>query len=323
MRQGCRQKAEEKRRRKEEKEAAKQMKRMQKERQHERERGPERGPDHDPYGDDELRRARERDRELLNRDKRKSINANGSPNPYQAYPASPYANEVNDLTRGINGMGVRDRPPYGASGYPGASQNGISAPVPSVGASAYPVSAPNTYPTSPGMRPGGAYPSSPNRGNEPIPRVPSPYGGAGAHQGVYPPGHVMAGQPINPNNPPVMGPRSRATTPIPGAGPGNRYAPPNGGYQQSGYPGRPHSPMPSPNMRGGPLSGPPTAEQLQAPECFARPRNAALPYTPFEKMRIQNMAEFERSLPQMPLVLQPHDVFPEDWNRFARVRQQL
>jgi len=57
------------------------------------------------------------------------------------------------------------------------------------------------------------------------------------------------------------------------------------------------------------------SQQLTTPDAFTRPRNAALSYTPFETIRIQDMDEFERNLPKMPLVMQTHDVYHEDWIR--------
>jgi hypothetical protein len=60
--------------------------------------------------------------------------------------------------------------------------------------------------------------------------------------------------------------------------------------------------------------------QLAAPEGFSRPINAAQPYTPFETMKIQDMDDFLEHVPRMPLVLQPHDVYHEDWTRLMQVR---
>lgn len=55
---------------------------------------------------------------------------------------------------------------------------------------------------------------------------------------------------------------------------------------------------------------------LQPPDGFARPPNLALSYTWFDLMKIQHMDDFYESLPRMPLVLVPHDVYHEDWIRF-------
>lgn len=60
--------------------------------------------------------------------------------------------------------------------------------------------------------------------------------------------------------------------------------------------------------------------QLAAPEAFSRPPNAAQPYTPFNVMRIQDMDDFYDQIPRMPLVLDTHDVYHQDWIRFMNVR---
>ena len=67
------------------------------------------------------------------------------------------------------------------------------------------------------------------------------------------------------------------------------------------------------------------AEQhrLRTPEGFSRPINVAQLYTPFDMMKIQDMDEFVSHVPRMPLVLQPHDVYHEDWIRFIQVRIPL
>jgi hypothetical protein len=63
-------------------------------------------------------------------------------------------------------------------------------------------------------------------------------------------------------------------------------------------------------------SGP--QEQLAAPPGFSRPINAAQPYTPFETMKIQDMDEFLDVIPRMPLVMQTHDCYHEDWIRLMQ-----
>ncbi|KAE9405987.1 hypothetical protein BT96DRAFT_294677 [Gymnopus androsaceus JB14] len=169
--------------------------------------------------------------------------------------------------------GPRPSSPYGNSNYP-------------------PPAAQNAYPqgSSPyGTRAASPYhrASSPFNGPtaSPYARSASPFGAGGAGgSGIYPPGHIMEGRPT------VPGARSRATTPIPGMGPGVGY---------SNTQGMPPSMVPS----------------LAAPECFSRPINAAHPYTPFETMKIQDMDVFLESLPRMPIVLQTHDVYTEDWTR--------
>lgn len=61
-------------------------------------------------------------------------------------------------------------------------------------------------------------------------------------------------------------------------------------------------------------------DQLTAPEAFGRPANAAQPYTPFATMKIQDMEQFYDQIPRMPLVLDTHDVYHQDWIRFMSVR---
>lgn len=151
------------------------------------------------------------------------------------------------------------------------------------------------------------------------PRAPSPFVPPPQIQtAVYPRGHVLEGQPIT-------APRSRAPSPMPGApaGPGYGRAPspmPGGqGYvrapspMRSAHVGFVSSPrMPITAMGGEPL-------QLAAPEAFSRPPNAAQPYTPFNVMRIQDMDDFYDQIPRMPLVLDTHDVYHQDWIRFMNV----
>ncbi|KAG8218828.1 hypothetical protein J3R82DRAFT_4506 [Butyriboletus roseoflavus] len=57
-------------------------------------------------------------------------------------------------------------------------------------------------------------------------------------------------------------------------------------------------------------------QQLTAPEAFSRPANAAQSYTPFNTMKIQDMEQFYDQIPRMPLVLETHDVYHQDWIRF-------
>lgn len=61
------------------------------------------------------------------------------------------------------------------------------------------------------------------------------------------------------------------------------------------------------------------AQQLTAPEAFSRPANAAQSYTPFNTMKIQEMEQFYDQIPRMPLVLETHDVYHQDWIRFMNV----
>ncbi|KAK7470944.1 hypothetical protein VKT23_002359 [Stygiomarasmius scandens] len=130
---------------------------------------------------------------------------------------------------------------------------------------------------------------SPNHpGTDPYLRSTSPLPIGGD---IYPPGHVMEGQPILA--------RSRPTTPSRGMG-----MPLGGGV---GFPTSAPFPNPSPHIG--------QQGQLSTPECFHRPINAAHSYTHFEPMKIMDMDSFLETIPRMPAVLQPHDVYIEDWNR--------
>ncbi|EIW61893.1 uncharacterized protein TRAVEDRAFT_70135 [Trametes versicolor FP-101664 SS1] len=173
----------------------------------------------------------------------------------------------------------------------------------------------------------------------------SPYGGAaplpgGGSSGVYPPGHVLEGQPLRSH--------SRAPSPSPYGQPGgpvNIYSNPqtssiygsaqpgaygasSGAYGASsgayggGYGGgggiAAHA---SPRMGGGagmPIPPQEQAAMLTVPEGFARPPNRAQPYTHFEIMKIQDMDDFLDVIPRMPAVLVPHDVYHEDWIRLMQ-----
>ncbi|KAL0580782.1 hypothetical protein V5O48_001247 [Marasmius crinis-equi] len=146
-----------------------------------------------------------------------------------------------------------------------------------------PYASPNYLPSTAHVNDPYARGSSPFAPHAPLPQT----------QDVYPPGHVMEGHPI---------PRSRATTPIPGAAPSG-YPSAAGGYPPPVGPPASHTPAPN--------------QQLSAPECFSRPINGAHPYTPFETMKIQDMNDFFDSVPRMPAVLQPHDVYAEDWARLV------
>lgn len=163
---------------------------------------------------------------------------------------------------------------------------------------------------------GEPFPRAPSpyaRSTTPYARAPSPYGGGGAAgaAGVYPRGHILEGQPMN---------RSRAPSPLVGA----IGLPGGGGGPAFPQPGIPATGSVSPNIGGmAPLSGPGgysghPQEQLAAPEGFSRPINAAQPYTPFDTMKIQDMDAFLDTIPKMPLVLQPHDVYHTDWIRFMQ-----
>lgn len=225
-------------------------------------------------------------------------------------------------TRGVSGNFDDRSNPYGPgsypstnAGYPSTTATGPYSPTPLGGAHSYPGTGTPYNPAgaSPNMRsaqftntagpgyPSTGYPSSPGR-SDPYARSTSPFPGAG-NSGVYPRGHILEGQPIPP--------RSRATTPVPGSMPG-------GGGPGMPFPSSHTFPQPNaPGVGGGAFPG--DSQQLAAPEGFSRPINAAQPYTPFETMKIQNMDDFAERIPRMPLVLQPHDVYHEDWIRFMQV----
>ncbi|KAJ7591358.1 hypothetical protein C8J56DRAFT_1047557 [Mycena floridula] len=203
--------------------------------------------------------------------------------PLAGVPGDPYARSSSPMPYGANPNPRSSSPmPYGANQNPRSS-------------SPMPYGAPNMRSTSP-MPYGG-----PNmRSTSPMPyggpnmrsTSPMPYGG---NPNVYPPGHVLEGKPI---------PHSRSTTPLPGA-----MGPPVG-FPSSGGPMQ----FPQPTLGSSPrVPGP--GQQLAAPAGFMRPINAAQPYTPFETMKVQDMDDFLDTIPGMPLVLRPHDVYTEDWTR--------
>jgi hypothetical protein len=193
---------------------------------------------------------------------------------------------------------------YGPSAQMGGHGRAPSGPYTTGGHGDYGTNAPARprSPFSPAIGPGGGY--------------------------VYPKGHVMEGQPIH--NAGNATPASSGYAHI-GGQPGSDYQqqPMNsimGGVPVPFPPSHgvlPHSQAASPNMSGRGLPGGESAygqhqqpaPQLPAPEGFSRPINAALSYLPFEPMKIQEMEDFAVKLPKMPLVLQMHDVYPEDWNR--------
>ncbi|KAI0347468.1 hypothetical protein BDW22DRAFT_531556 [Trametopsis cervina] len=120
----------------------------------------------------------------------------------------------------------------------------------------------------------------------------SPYQGAGAIPGGYPP------RAVSPS------PYGAAPGPY-GAQPGYPAAPGYGGAPGAGYQAQQAYPPP------------PTAEAapMPAPDGFSRPPNLAQSYTRFEPLKIQDMDDFYENIPRMPLVLVPHDVHHEDWIR--------
>ncbi|KAJ6516156.1 hypothetical protein C8R45DRAFT_959104 [Mycena sanguinolenta] len=333
------QRDEEKRRKKEEKEAKRQREKEQK-----------------GYSEaEELRKARERDAHTMTR--RKSFNqgvafpvsssggypaTTGYPANNAGYPSTPYTSGYNgappsgydqrerkystgvsDLDRQFGEMGL-DR----SAEYPGERErkiSGLSRPRAyqaeaervrklsnNYGSSYPPAGYPNTaaYPAqtgtpyssgysnaSPNMRPGEPpqvpYATSAYSGAGPMARPTTPYAGPGGAlpygggQPAYPPGHVMEGRTMP------------GTTPtIPGAVPAG-YAP---------FPQQVPTAESMTNDQG----------QLAAPDGFSRPINAAQAFTPFEKMKVQDMDSIVDNPPRMPAVLQPHDVYPSDWNRMMQ-----
>ncbi|OAX39158.1 hypothetical protein K503DRAFT_865628 [Rhizopogon vinicolor AM-OR11-026] len=204
---------------------------------------------------------------------------------------------------------ARAASPYAPQPY------GARAPSPMPQPQPPPPRAPSPYARPPSRAPSpyhGQQSTTPYPPRAPSPFVPPPQ----IHSTVYPRGHVLEGQPIN-------APRSRAPSPMPG-GPGGQ------GYGRAPSPmpggpgfGRAPSPMPgaytgsgfpsSPRMPGTAVGG---DLQLAAPEAFSRPPNAAQPYTPFNVMRVQDMDDFYDQIPRMPLVLDTHDVYHQDWIRF-------
>ncbi|KAG2051362.1 hypothetical protein BDR06DRAFT_983633 [Suillus hirtellus] len=244
-----------------------------------------------------------------------------APSPYGARAPSPYAPSPYGATapgpRAPSPFGATAPTPYAPSPYggPGPSPYGARAPspMPPVPRATSPMPPGPPRAPSPYGRPASTYP--------PPHRAPSPFVPPGQIQSVYPRGHVLEGQPIG-------GPRSRAPSPMPGApaGPGFASSPrmPNVGFSSSprmpnaGFPSSPRMPNAgfpsSPRMPGAATGG--DSLQLAAPEAFSRPPNAAQPYTPFSVMRIQEMEKFYDQIPRMPLVLDTHDVYHQDWIRF-------
>jgi len=82
--------------------------------------------------------------------------------------------------------------------------------------------------------------------------------------------------------------------------------------------------MPTASVHGGAYPSSPRVssmtpaeqQQLASPECFSRMPNAGQAYTPFSMMKVQDMEAFYDQIPRMPLVLETHDIYHEDWIRF-------
>ncbi|KAI6035491.1 hypothetical protein F5J12DRAFT_793793 [Pisolithus orientalis] len=189
--------------------------------------------------------------------------------PYGRPPTEPIARAASPYGRPPTEPIARASSPYHPGFVPRApSPVPPRAPSPySAAHSPYVARAPSPY----------AKPPPPHLG-----RAPSPYLPPQVSQ-MYPPGHVMEGQPMS---------RSRAPSPMPG--------PP------VAFPTSPRMPVSVSTMD----------QQLSAPDAFSRPANAAQPYTPFGIMKIQDMEQFYDQIPRMPLVLDTHDVYHQDWIRF-------
>ena len=276
---------------------------------------------------------RQREEEKRRKKKGRSGSTSGFPSPNPgSYSSNAYVGTAptytsrdrkpsyNDLSGQFNNLDLANRPhkysegagppvsggygspPYGA--VPGPHSRPYATTGPHI--SAYSNPSPNMRAADvlPSTGPPSGYPTSPytstKPSSEPIARAPSPYGYA-------------------------QSPRSRATTPIPGAAPSfpqprSRAASPVPGYAQ------PRSRAASPMPGGMPL--PPEASfdrhnQPSLPECFGRPMNTGLAFPAFDPIKIQEMDEFLERLPKLPLVLQSHDVTHHDWIRLTQVDIRL
>ncbi|KAG9317645.1 hypothetical protein JVU11DRAFT_1856 [Chiua virens] len=197
-----------------------------------------------------------------------------------ARAASPYGRPIEPIARAASPYGRPPMEPIARAGSPYAphSQPPYMARAPSpIPPSNAPTSQPPYMARAPSPIPPSRAPTL--RSTSPFPRAPSPYN---PPSNVYPTGHVLEGQSMS---------RSRAPSPMPGV------------------PGFPSSPRMPTAVVGDP-------HQLTAPEAFSRPANAAQSYTPFNTMKIQEMEQFYDQIPRMPLVLETHDVYHQDWIRF-------
>ncbi|TDL29156.1 hypothetical protein BD410DRAFT_892504 [Rickenella mellea] len=215
----------------------------------------------------------------------------GYQGPYEPVPdrvpyagsGSSYGSRRRDDFAGEPGGGI-----YPASGgYGGGGGGAYPPPSPRAAAGDF-------------ARPGG----SPYRRPSPLP--------PGASN-VYPPGHIMEGQPLGP------GGTGRAS-PLPGSyaagggGGGGPYgvgggvvafpggASPRMGTYAGGLPGA------SPRMGNTPLG-------TGTPEAFRRPINTALSFTRFDLMKVEDLDYFVDEIPRLPTILTTHDVNYEDWMR--------
>ncbi|KAJ7068008.1 hypothetical protein C8F01DRAFT_586101 [Mycena amicta] len=288
------QRTEEKRRKKEEKEAKRQREKEQRMT--------------DTAADADLRRARERDAQATTRERRKSFNQGVAAPGAQAFPANPNypttpytaGYNVADLNQQFGEMDVATGMARPLRYQTDAERtrkisNNITQQAPYVAA----------YPAygnpSPNMRPAETAQAASAYGNTTVTypanyppaaamgRPTTPYTGS-----IYPPGHMMEGKPMG-TTPPIPGVATSASS----------YT-----SAQAGVYPQMQMPVPDTTDQG----------QLPSPEGFNRPVNTALAFTPFEKMKVQDMTELVLSAPRMPVALQPHDVYPSDW---ARLMQDL
>lgn len=255
----------------------------------------------------------------------------------EPYSAVPYSASAGPYTSAGYPAGQRPASPYSMPGNFGP-------PSPRA------ASAPLGYPSSPSRAATDIYQrsASPYHGPSTIPsvyndggqrsRAPSPMpmpGGIGGGIGGIGGGGFSRSRAASPIPGAVPYARSRAASPNPGYIPRSRAASPVPGYGAGGYgsgmpqatiPGRGPSPRPSPRMGGNAalMSYPQdTTQPLRPPEGFNRPPNLAQAYTWFDIMKIQDMDDFFDTMPRMPLVLVPHDVYHEDWIRFMQVRPRF
>lgn len=244
----------------------------------------------------------------------------------QGRPASPY-----QPGGGVYAQG-RPASPYQPGGViPGRPVTPIYAPTVAQPRAASPYQIPGALPRAaspyqiPGALPRAASPyqvpqGPPPRSASPYqqPRSASPYAPPGVmpvntspYQStvtpgtIYPPNHVLAGQPVGGR------PLSRAPSPAPGA-----YGAPAGGYgygaQQPAYGAAQGGAYGAPGL---PQAVTTEQQPMPAPEGFSRPPNLAQPYTRFDTFKCADMDDFFEQIPRMPLVLVPHDVYHDDWIR--------
>jgi len=286
----------------------------------------------------------ERDVKYSSRQRTYSTSGGDRTSPYGAPPGNVYSSPGQTYQSTASGFPVAGAPPYNRAASPFRSPYTSTSPNPRPQeVSSYPGGPdPIARAASPYGRPEPiARAASPFSRPEPIPRAASPYGrpppiepiarAASPYGQSRPPYSARAPSPIPPSRGP---PLQRSTSPFPQARAPSPYLPPRVGSVYSpghGLEGQPRSrapsPMPgppgvsfpsSPRMPSIPPSG--DHQQLSAPEAFSRPANAAQSYTPFNIMKIQDMEQFYDQIPRMPLVLETHDVYHQDWIRFMNVR---